>query len=247
MPEVQEFCGVAIVVEALFEETHSSYRVFYIERRGNMFGKGWNIRRMRLWRSFVIALGVIIVVVLSGFGPMFIHNYRMRHAICQNGLRMISTVGDAVTNYDRKHGQMPVAARWSEIILENTPSLMKTDFRIPQFDGIDSAVAYNSNLSDIEVKNIAGNIVLLFEADGQINLAGGADLMIRRRAKDAYFESLFSEEKFVYIYFVDKTIAKYRLRDGAISKYDTEKKWFSLYTKDSIYSPLRWQPDKLRK
>jgi len=60
--------------------------------------------------------------------------------------------------------------------------------------------------------------VVLFEADGQMNLAGDANTMAKNRTKDMYWEPYFPKDKFIYIYFFDKTIIKYRLRDGAVSK-----------------------------
>jgi hypothetical protein len=45
------------------------------------------------------------------------------------------------------------------------------------------------------------------------------------------------------VLFVDGTIVKYRLHDGAIVKYDKEKDEFGPYLEkgQTPYSPLRWE------
>lgn len=205
--------------------------------------------KIRLRRFAIILCGMVIILAFLMNVPPLLDNYRMRRALCQNGLNMISTVGEAVNEYTNKHNHMPNAAHWIEDILANNQLLSRRDFRIGQLPNVKCAIAYNQHLSDAEVNEIPQNVVVLFEADGEMNLTGDGELLQKPRAKDSWFNSIFSEEKFVFIYFRNGTIAKYRLSDGAISIYEPEgflkyvryeDKNFLKYTKDNKYFPLQW-------
>ncbi len=169
--------------------------------------------------------------------------YRMRRAISQNMLFQIRDIGNSINQYLKKYNHMPDAFWWCDSLI-NEPDIgvSKHDFHIGQFPDIECDFAYNKNLDKLPRGDIAGNVVLLFEADGDLNLSGGPELISKERTKDKYF--LFKRQIFIYVLFVDGTIVKYRLHDGAISKYDPEKNEFTPYLKkgQTPYSPLRWKP-----
>ena len=101
--------------------------------------------------------------------------------------------------------------------------------------------AFNRNLSNIPIDQAKGNTILIFEADGKLNLSGGPELMSKEREKDSYFKK---KERFVYVCYVDGTVARYRLFDGSVAFYNREKEEFSEYKGkgQTPYSPLRWEP-----
>jgi hypothetical protein len=209
----------------------------------------------RLFKNllFLIILSVIGILIIIIVATTIIANCRMQQAICQDSLGIISTIGEAITKYAKERNQMPNAAHWADDILASNPSLTHHDFRISQLPKVDCAIAYNQYLSDANANNVPKNTVVLFEADGEIDLTGDKELLLKPRAKDLWFNSLLNERKFVFIYFYDGTIAKYRLHDEAISIYMPEDKNlkyvryedknFTKYTKNSIYLPLNWFPE----
>jgi hypothetical protein len=194
-----------------------------------------------------IKIGLLILIVISilsllAFITVVIEVDNMQEAISKSGLSMTKKIGASVSSYAKNYGRMPNTSLWCNLLMKNSSTLHEYDFRVGQYNEVQCAIAYNRNLSDILVANLPGNIVVLFEADGPINLAGDANTMAKNRIKDANWEIFFSKDKFVYIYFFDKTIVKYRLRDGAVSKYDPEREQFLSYMKNSTYLPLQWQP-----
>jgi hypothetical protein len=169
---------------------------------------------------FLVILFVIVTLII----PPTIGHYRMQKAICQSGLGMTSNISAALSKYVKQYNKMPNSAHWAFDILNANSSVTITDFRIPQLPKVKSAIAYNKYLSDANANNVPKNTVVLFEADGEIGLTGDNELLLKPRAKDLWFNSLLNERKFVFIYFYDGTIAKYRLDDGAISIYKPEDK-----------------------
>jgi hypothetical protein len=143
--------------------------------------------------------------------------------------------------YARENGHMPDANSWCYLLIDRDDRA-RFNFKIPQIKDVECNFAFNKNLSNLSTDNLDSNIVLLFESDGDLNLSGGPELISKERTKDKYF--LFKRQRFIYILFVDGTIAKYRLHDGAISKYVPDENKFTQYYKmgETPYSPLRWTP-----
>lgn len=193
--------------------------------------------KIGLWILIVITILLLLALI-----PLVVEVSNMHAAISQSGLGMTKRIGASVTSYAQKYGRMPNASLWCNQLMENSSTLSCYDFRIGQYPQVQCAIAYNRNLSDVSVANLPGNIVVLFEADGQMNLAGDANTMMNNRTKDLYWGPYFTKDIFIYIYFFDKTIIKYRLCDGAVSKYDPERKQFLSYVKNSTYLPLQWYP-----
>lgn len=185
---------------------------------------------------------VITILLLLGIIPPVVYVCKMHNVLSQNGLRMTKMIGSDVISYAQNHGRMPNSNLWCNQLMESSSNLSKHDFGIGQYPEVQCAIAYNRNLSDVPIANLPGNIVVLFEADGQMNLAGDANTIAKSRTKDIYLDSWFYKEKYIFIYFFDKTIVKYRLPDGAVSKYDPERKQFLSYVNNSPYLPLQWQP-----
>ena len=114
----------------------------------------------------------------------------------------------------------------------------------------DSSFAFNNRINNKLIKDMKPNIVLFFEAYGDRNLSGDLELLKIPREKDKYFYT--KESIYVYVMFVDETIGRYRLYDGAISFYKSEDDIDKVFVSDSDfteyhakgetpYSPLQWE------
>jgi hypothetical protein len=82
----------------------------------------------------------------------------------------------AIKDYSEiNNGYLPSADRWSDLLIEQDKTLSKDTFKHPLVEG--SAIAFNKNLDGIRLLDVDKNTVLLFEAKGGWNLAGGKELM----------------------------------------------------------------------
>lgn len=203
-----------------------------------------------------------ILLIIFAIGLFKTHNVdlgRLRDAIKFSGLSSIREIRKTFSQYYKANNQLPRSSNWCNALIEyyEENGRPKTHiFQIPQLPDNECHFAFNRNLSLLLKEDLPGNLVLVFEADGALNLSGGSELLEQERAKDKYFSKT---ERYIYILFVDGTIAKYRLSDGSIalakedlyktsndsSFYYTyeEKKVFSKYHKkgETPYSPLRWK------
>lgn len=201
------------------------------------------------WKAKIIS-GIVefLILIFVGFFLLcftLVTNefYRMRRAISCNMLLKIKNIRSMVNEYSEKYDRMPDADSWCGSLIENSGKIGEGYFHIGQLPEIECNFAFNENISNLPVvKDLPGNVVLLFEAEGDLNLSGGPELISNELAKDKYF--LFKKQKFIYILFVDGTIVKYRLRDCAIAKYVPDKNKFTQYFQkgQTPYSPLRWKP-----
>ncbi|MHC4574239.1 MAG: hypothetical protein ACYS76_08930 [Planctomycetota bacterium] len=200
------------------------------------------------WKSRKLA-GTIqfLALILVGFFLLacyLVTNecYRMRRAISCNMLIQIKEVGKAVNQYAHQYDRMPEADWWSHSLI-NDPNIEidEHEFNIGQYREIACTFAFNRNLDRLSLDRTKGNVVLLFEADGELDLSGGPELIHQERAKDKYF--IFKRQKYIYILFVDGTIVKYRIHDGAVALYDPEKDEFTNYIEigQTECSPLGWK------
>lgn len=201
------------------------------------------------WKAKIITgiVEILILIFLDVFLLSFVlvtnELYRMRRAISCNMLIQIKEIGNSINQHLKRYNHLPDAFGWCDsLINEPNIGLSKHDFHIGQLPHIECNFAFNANLDRLSPSDLTGNVVLLFEADGNLNLSGGPELINKERAKDKY--CLFKKERFIYVLFVDVTLVKYRLHDGAIAKYDPERNKFTPYLRkgQTPYSPLRWTP-----
>ena len=148
--------------------------------------------------------------------------------------------------YTEINGHLPDANSWCD-------SLFSHEKNPRMYHELLSHFAYNENLSETPVDHLNGNILLIIEAEGSLNNFGGIELLTQPLPRYEYY--LFPWHKFKYIMFVDGTIAKYRNRDGAISKFEGNPDNFDplSYYEDidsfgpfikkgsNSYSTLRWK------
>jgi len=211
--------------------------------------KTWLLAIIKL--LILATAGFLVIVLLTT--PVLL-KAKLRNSYAIKGLDKIIIIGNSLIKYDDQNGYLPDANRWCDLLIEFDLEINRDFFNIiGQNSEIKCSFAFNKNLSNLSLDDIDGNVVLLFEADGNLNLAGGPELLNKDRHKDRFF--LLKRQRFIYILFVDGTVAKYRLRDGAVSlflykpkKNEPPSYWahvndFSDWYKkgQTPYSPLRWK------
>lgn len=175
-----------------------------------------------------IILGCLFGFLIS-IAMFFVWDGRIYYAEVERanaGRDSIRQIGRATFRYAREHdGHLPVADQWCDLLMESDKSLTEDDFKHPMRLNRACNFAFNKNLSGLNLEDIAGNTVLLFEADGDWNLNGTAELLETEERK--------KKERVVFVLFVD----------GAYGKYFFPNIYFLEHDSDSLtYSPLRWKP-----
>jgi hypothetical protein len=221
---------------------------------------------LRIFGILPLLLILYIALLVETCPLVLLNNYRSRRAITYNRLIEIRELSYLINDYLQKNQRMPKANDWFESLERRTNALYVfptihhgPPYVFPPVDEPQCDFAFNKNLSESTSDCLDGTLVLLFEADfegyfvadDENNLSGGSELFAKKRVKDKYF--LFKRQRFIYILFVDGTIAKYRLYDGALSLYEPEKDQAAFYNYDNEpftdyfkkgqtpYSPLRWK------
>lgn len=188
----------------------------------------------------------LLLVLLVLYGTLKVHLYqidifREKQSVFLLAESGIEKIGNALINDTKiSKGYLPVANHWSDLLLASNSALIREYFSSSYTGNIQSTVAFNKHLDGILFSEISQYTILLFEADGEWNLNGDKNLFSISREKDKYFSS--EDKIFIYIYFADQSLAKYRLSDGAIATRVPGTDVFTEYTKDSPYLPLRWDP-----
>jgi hypothetical protein len=140
------------------------------------------------------------------------------------GHRRLYRLGRLVIEYSKDHnGYLPVASEWCDLLMEYDKGLSRGEFKHPLLKHSACNFAFNKNLDGLLLSDIPGEVVLLFEADGDWNLAGTTELLKQRKDLD------------VYVFLVNGESYRYAFTDGGITKYDSD-------SKKVIVERLRWKP-----
>ncbi len=213
----------------------------------------------------VLLAGLIIYhLYLAAFRSRQFDIYRESRFINTQGLFQINRVGNDILNYAMHNdGYLPHDNNWSDCIQDR--------FSISsEFSTIDAGIhdksndfAFNKNISEMNINNIPDNVILLFEAEGPLNLSGGEELLSMNIEKDKYFRdknapranrNLFSVDfgafmkncvqlftqvskldNYRYIFFVDGKVGKYYFYNQQVEIADSK-------TGVITYRQLRWEP-----
>ena len=191
-------------------------------------------------------MGYIEMIVVVLIGVFFLywylhynHYYRTRNGKEFSLQSFMEVAGKNTLSYIEETGSFPDSDEWCSTILTETKSYFYSSDTYRR-------ITFNENISHLKMNDVSPDTVLLIEADGPWNSAGGKELIYSRRERDQYYPK---RDQFVFVFFVDATLAKYRLRDEAISFYELDKKSFSKWYKkgDPSYRPLRWEVGQLGK
>jgi len=188
-------------------------------------------------RTYWWGLIPAIVSILIGGAVVWINfqiamHVQRRHEILKNeiGDYNLKLLGDSLIKYAKDNsGCLPDAAHWCDSLMKHNKELTKENFKHPnpkvfQLKG-ECHFAFNKNLSGMQLGDIPGDVVLLFEADGGWNLNGAAELLRTR----------YDEHGYISMFTVDGKMWKYWFYMNALRKFD--KNGTSMY-----YEQPRWQP-----
>lgn len=207
------------------------------------------IRSQKIICIIELVLLILAAYFLLGFCLSDYLSSRMLKSISLNLKLQIQKIGGSFSEYFEKNDYLPDANNWCYSLVKNDSEIDEYDFRIGQLPKIECNFAFNKDISNLSKVNLSENVVLIFEANGELNLSGSSGLIGIERAKDKYFR--FKKQRFIYVLFIDGTIVKYRLHDGAVALYNPEKDKTVYLDKDEFtdyfekgqtpYSPLRWK------
>ena len=137
---------------------------------------------------------------------------------------------------------LPDSNNWCDVLLSREKKIFRTTFATAAKQDAPCSFAFNDNLNKLPIDGLDPNTVLIFEADGPWNFAGGPKQFPGSRYRDRYFPQ---KKRFAYLFFVDGTLVKYRLHDGAVALYEPGKYVFADYhyhkKGETPYSPPRWK------
>ena len=197
-------------------------------------------------KEYLKAIGWLKILTILGVGffSMYLyltHNdyYRTRKGLESTVQNCINEVGGAILSYVDKQGKYPCKESWYDEIVNDNESVKKYFYYLGGMEKKHPDMAFNENLSNLTPTELSQNTILLIEATGPWNFTGSKELLDADREKDEYYPD---RDKFIFIYFVNSTLAKYRICDGAIALYNPDEKSFSRWqTKgETKYSPLKW-------
>lgn len=168
----------------------------------------------------VIIGGLVTLFMLLFFFTLKIRLYTNTYTNKYN----LKLLGSAVIEYSKdNNGCLPHAQKWCDLLVQHQPDLPKYTFTNRRKKPGKSYFAFNKNLDGLRIADVPGDVVLLFEADGDWNLAGGSELLETRRKYGR-----------IYVLFVDQTIGAYYFSEEGVRIYVENEPY--------TYKPLRWKP-----
>ena len=172
-------------------------------------------------------LSVIIGGLFTLLIPLFFFTLRVRlFTNTYTSKHNLKLLGSALIEYSKdNNGCLPPVQKWCDLLAQHQPDLPKYSFTNRRKKPGKSYFAFNKNLDGLPLEDISGDVVLLFEAHGDWNLAGGPKLLETMR-KYRYIDVLFVDQNLGVYLFSEKGV-----RTSVEKESDT-------YT----YKPLRWKP-----
>jgi len=183
-------------------------------------------KRGYLYSIMAIFLGLPSILFVTGISMgQRVRLIAEKSNTARYNLRMLGKVMLEYTEDNNSY--LPDANQWCDLLMEFDKSITRNNFKHPRIKKWDCNIAFNKNLSGLKLSEIPGDVVLLFEADGDWNLSGESDLFQKRHKeqKDYYFS---------YILLADGSIKTYRFGEEGYRAFDSNG---TAYIK-----PLRWMP-----
>jgi hypothetical protein len=146
------------------------------------------------------------------------------------GLYNLELLGKEFVQYAKDNdGHLPEAEKWCDLLLEHNKNLTRENFKHPQPVMLQLQgkchFAFNKNLSRRRLAEIPGDVVLLFEADGDWNLTGTGELLATR----------YSDKGWIPMLFVNGSVRNYWYYMEAIRNFDSKGTYM-------FYEKARWTP-----
>jgi hypothetical protein len=190
------------------------------------------IRRNKVkgWTWSVTSLLVLCPIGLALGGSLLISLRRYEQQVVNMSVENLCLLGRETIRYTKDNGgQLPRADEWCDLLLRQNPSLSRDDFRHPRADWLELKgechFAFNKKLSGLQVADIPNDVVLIYEADGDWNLNGGAGLLKRGAATRIR----------VGIFFTGGDVGNYWFYRNGVRKRD-------LPGRRAQYESIRWEP-----
>ena len=139
------------------------------------------------WR-IILALFLVIPLNLVLGSSLYVARVRAERRKTNTGLYNLRLLGNTLTEYAKSNsGYLPNAEKWCDLLMEQNGNLTRANFKHPKSErrGLkeECHFAFNRNLSGMRLTDIHDNVVLIFEADGDWNLNGAAELLGTRSRK----------------------------------------------------------------
>ena len=202
------------------------------------FVLGWlSLVVIAIWhRQLKGAFLAILAIILSAVPMYFICGawlgVRARAEIekANVGTYNLRLLGKSLVAYAKNHqGLLPDSNRWCDLLMQDNGDLTKDNFRHPKPERLqlrgECHFAFNKKLGGMRLADVPGNVVLVFEADGDWNLSGTGELLRTR----------YRDQGYIAILFVDQGVSDYWYYVNAVRKFDKSGK--AMY-----YEKPRWQP-----
>jgi hypothetical protein len=160
--------------------------------------------------------------------------YRMERSKLYTGRYNLDLLGKGLKKYAKSHnGCLPDANSWcDQLLADKELGLTPDNFCHPRKQelGLEGkcSFAFNKNLGGKRLVDIPGDVVLIFEADGDWNLNGTSGILQERRTTAV-------DEYYIDMLFADQTIKAFWFNEQAIKKFN--KKGTYMY-----YEAPRWEP-----
>jgi len=256
LPPIGSRCAMGAKVIAVLSDTYLRYAslafgalaVACVALATGLIIRNKQVPRLRGAVKVVafLVLGPLLVALL----PIPVKNHTMRVGMERQILESLKHIRLGFEQYLQDEHHLPPADSWCDEIAHRVPGRV---FQLGGAPDVDCIFAFNKNLDRHTTTDLPPNAVLVIEADGRRNNSGDAELITANRAKFRY--PILGHVKYAYVLFVDGTIVKYRLRDGAVAKYKGSYDQTSLVAFEkgpddfgpfvkqgqTPYSPLRWK------
>lgn len=185
------------------------------------------IRRKQLGDNHLtiaICGSLIIFLLATAVFPPWLDKKRVRLGAEYAARLKLPELHKAIVGYSHNHnGHLPTSDLWCDLLMKDDPTLGIYAFQYRDFAHGECSVAFNENLGGLPIADVPGNVVLLFEANGDWNLSGEEELLSSKEKEPGYS----------FVLFMDGTIGKYKFSKGIILDRKSDK---------SMYVPLRWKP-----
>ncbi|MBI9016318.1 MAG: hypothetical protein JEZ07_03550 [Phycisphaerae bacterium] len=194
-------------------------------------------------------LGILLLITFCFSSIIFLASndaIRRRNGFDSDARIQLGYLHRNLFDYMHCDGKIPSTDNWYEQLKKVAPKDDMWQLRD------ENNFVLNVNIVGKSIQDIPGNVILLIECDKNMAAYGGRELLDIERKKDKYFT--YQKDRFIYLCFMDGTIAKYRIADGAIAEFNINdaisspdyinKDGHSPYIKDSKYLPLQWGSPK---
>lgn len=227
---------LAITFQALDLRVSSSFQIAYeivfnIAAVTAVITIGYIILSGEIRKIQGIVLLVAYVCLYSYVGRTsifeYIHTHGARHWFVDNSQDLIQKAGTTLLSYETESRHFPNSKNWCDLVLEKGKKIPYWEFKWGFGKRENScSFAFNDNLSDLPIDGLDPNTVLIFEADGHWNFAGGVELFPGKRYRDSYFPQ---KERFAFVFVISGSLVKYRLYDAAIAVFNEKEGAFDKF------------------